>query len=175
MRKKVALIIVVILAVPFVVAATKPDTFRVQRSATISAPADRIYPHIADFHAWTAWSPYEQLDPSMKRTYSGPTSGKGAAYAWDGNNEAGAGRMEIADVTPPNKVTIQLDFTKPFESHNMAEFLLEPQGSATKVTWAMSGPSPYMFKLMSLVMNMDDMIGKDFETGLANLKGVAER
>jgi carbon monoxide dehydrogenase subunit G len=114
------------------------------------------------------------MDPEMKRTYSGVASGKGAVYAWQGNSKVGEGRMEISDTSPPSKVTIKLDFVKPFEAHNIAEFTLEPKGDSTSVTWTMHGPSPYMAKVMGVFVSMDKMIGKDFETGLANLKTVAE-
>jgi hypothetical protein len=174
MFKKIALVVVILLATPLVIAATKPDTFRVQRATSINAPPEKIFAHINDFHNWVAWSPYEHLDPTMKKTYSGPASGKGAVYEWDGNDKAGAGRMEITDTSPPSKVTIKLDFIKPFEAHNLVEFTLVPLGGSTDVTWDMHGSSPYLFKLMCLFMNMDEMIGKDFETGLANLKARAE-
>jgi hypothetical protein len=117
----------------------------------------------------------KKMDPAMKRTYSGAASGKGAVYAWEGNNKVGEGRMEITDVSPPSKVTIKLDFVKPIEGHNIAEFTLEPKGESTNVTWAMYGPSAYIAKVIGVFVSMDSMIGKDFETGLANLKTVAEK
>jgi hypothetical protein len=157
------------------VAARRPNTFGVRRSAVIDAPPEAIYPHIADFRAWAAWSPYEKLDPAMKKTYSGAASGPGAVYAWEGNGKAGQGRMEITGATVPSRVTIQLDFLKPFEAHNTSSFTLEPRGSRTEVTWAMDGASPFKMKVMGVFMDMDKMIGKDFETGLANLKAIAER
>jgi uncharacterized protein YndB with AHSA1/START domain len=155
-------------------AATKPDRFRVARSTVIKAPPERIYALIDDFHAWGAWSPYEALDPAMTRTYGGPARGLGATYAWSGNGKAGAGRMEIVEAAAPSKLVIDLDFTKPFEAHNKAIFTLVPEGDATRVTWAMEGPSPFLFKVMDVVLNMDRMAGKDFETGLASLKAQAE-
>ena len=154
-------------------AATRPGAFRVYRSAAIKAPADKIYPLIDDFHAWTAWSPYEKLDPDMRKTYEGAANGKGAIYSWEGK-KAGAGRMEIADTAAPNRVTIKLDFSKPFVAHNIAEFTLEPAGEATTVTWAMSGQTPFMMKVMGLFMSMDKIVGKDFEAGLASLKASTE-
>jgi hypothetical protein len=155
-------------------AGTRPDAFRVQRTASIQAPPDRIVAFINDFQSWGAWSPYEKLDPAMKKTFGATTKGKGAVYEWDGNSKAGAGRMEIVDSSPA-AVRIRLDFKRPFESSNTAEFTLRPAGSATDVTWAMYGPSPYVAKLMGIFINMDGMIGKDFEVGLANLKTVAEK
>ncbi|HEY0783961.1 MAG TPA: SRPBCC family protein [Thermoanaerobaculia bacterium] len=163
-----ALLVVAVVGV-LLYATTRPDSFRVERQATIHAPADQIVPLLTDFHAWSRWSPWEKLDPAMKRTWSGAASGKGAAYAWDGNSKAGAGRMEITEASPA-KVAIQLDFSRPFTAHNLAEFTLEPQGDATRVTWAMSGPMPYVSKVMCVFIDMDKLIGKDFETGLANLQ-----
>ena len=153
----------------------KPDTFRVQRAASIKAPPEKIFPLINDLHAWGAWSPYEKKDPNMQRSYSGAPSGKGAIYAWDGDKNVGKGRMEITESSPSSKILIQLDFFSPFEAHNMAEFTLVPQGDATSVTWTMDGPAPFISKLMQVVFNMDRMIGKDFEEGLANLKSLTER
>ena len=178
MVKIVAIVVVVLLVVPLaailIFAATKPDTFRVQRATSIKAPPERIFPLIADFHGWGAWSPYEKLDPAMKRTFSGAANGKGAVYEWDSDGKAGKGRMEITDAPAPSKVAIKLDFFKPFEAHNIAEFTLEPRGDSTDITWAMYGPNLYIAKVMSIFFNMDRMIGKDFETGLANLKARAE-
>jgi uncharacterized protein YndB with AHSA1/START domain len=157
------------------IASTKPDIFRVQRSLAIKAPAEKIFPLINDYSNWRSWSPYEDRDPNLKRTYEGPKAGKGAIYAWEGNKNVGTGRMEIIEARPPNKIVIKLDFLKPFEAHNTAEFTLEPQGEATTVTWAMHGPTPLLGKVMHLFMDMDKMVGTDFATGLANMKAVAER
>ncbi|MGH6639933.1 MAG: SRPBCC family protein [Polaromonas sp.] len=175
MLKIIAIIIGALLAGLLIFAATTPDTFRVQRQASIKAPPEKIFPLINDFHQWGAWSPYEKLDPAMKRTYSGADLGKGAVYAWDGTGKAGAGRMMILEASPASKVAIQLDFIKPFEARNTAEFTLQAQGDSTSVTWAMYGPSPYIAKLMGVFFNMDSMIGKDFEAGLVNLKTAAEK
>jgi uncharacterized protein YndB with AHSA1/START domain len=178
MVKTIAIVIVVLIVVPLaailIFATTKPDTFRIQRATSIKAPPDKIFPLIADFHGWGAWSPYEKLDPAMKRTFSGAANGKGAVYEWESDGKAGKGRMEITDAPAPSKVAIKLDFFKPFETHNIAEFTLEPKGGATDVTWAMYGPNLYIAKVMSIFFNMDRMIGKDFETGLANLKARTE-
>ena len=175
MLKKIAIVVVVAIAAFLAFAATKPDTFQVQRSTVIKAPPDKIFALIQDFHHWGVWSPYEKRDPDMKRTYGGPESGKGSMYAWEGNSKVGAGRMEILDATAPSKVTIKLDFIKPFEGHNTAEFTMEPKGNNTVVTWAMYGPSAFMMKVMGIFMNMDNMIGNDFAVGLANLKTIAEK
>jgi uncharacterized protein YndB with AHSA1/START domain len=156
-------------------AATRPDTFRVERTATIKAPPERIFPLINDFQRWGAWSPFEKKDPAMKRTLSGAPSGSGAVYEWDGNKEIGQGRMEIVESVPPSRVTLKLDFTRPFKAHNIVDFTLEPRGDSTQVTWAIHGPSPFISKVMGIVFNMDKMIGKDFEAGLAALKSVSEQ
>ena len=175
MLKKIALVLVVLVCAVLVYAATKPDTMTVQRTATIKAPPEKIYPLITDFHSWSAWSPYEKLDPAMKRTYGGPAAGKGATYAWEGNNKVGKGDMQITDAMAPSKVDIALHFLKPMKTNNLTEFTLVPKGDSTTVTWAMRGPNLYIGKVMGVFVNMDRMIGRDFETGLANLKAIAER
>ena len=168
-------LLVVVVAGVIIYAATKPDAFRIERSTTIKAPPERVFPLINDFHRWSAWSPWEKMDPNLKRTHSGAASGKGTVYEWEGNKKVGKGRMEITDESPPSRIIIKLDFFRPFEAHNTAEFTLAANGSATTVTWAMLGTMPYMMKVMSVFMNMDRMIGENFETGLANLKAIAER
>ena len=170
----VALILAVAIAIILVLAATKPDTFRITRAAAIKAPPEKIFPLIDDFRQWGKWSPWEGRDPALKRTFSGAERGKGAVYAWDGNRNVGAGRMEILEAEASSRVLIKLDFIKPFEGHNTAEFTMLPQGGATTISWVMQGPVPFMGKLMHVFMNMDNMIGKDFEAGLANLKKLAE-
>jgi carbon monoxide dehydrogenase subunit G len=167
-------IVVVIVAGILLYATTQPDTFRVARTQTIKASPEKIYAFINDFRSWPAWSPYEKKDPAMKRTLSGPPAGLGAVYAWDGNGEVGQGRMEIVEAKPASKVAIKLDFIRPFEAHNMAEFTLEPGGEATAVTWAIHGPMPFISKVMCLFLDMDRMIGRDFEAGLVNLKAATE-
>lgn len=176
MIKAIASIVVVAIAGVLIAASFRPSTFHVERSASINASADSLFPMVTDFHRWSAWSPYEGLDPAMKKSYSGSPNGKGAVYAWSGNSQAGEGRMEIVDVVPSSKVGIQLDFTKPLESHNLATFAFTPSGAggATTVTWMMDGANPYISKLMGMFMNMDQLIGSDFEKGLANMKTVAE-
>ena len=170
----IALIVVLLIAAVLIYAATKPDRFRIQRSISIKAEPEKIFPLINDFHNWAAWSPWEKMDPLLKRTYSGPFQGQGALYEWDGN-KVGTGRMEIIEIAPPSKVLIKLDFIKPFEGHNIAEFTLKGNGGSTYVTWAMYGPTPYMAKVMSLFMDADKMVGPQFETGLANMKAVSEK
>jgi len=174
MIKKIVIAAVVVLGALLIYAATQPDTFRIQRAASIKAPPERIFAVLNDFMRWESWSPWEKKDPAMKRTFSAVTSGKGAVYAWEGNRDVGQGRMEIAESVASSKVVIKLDFVKPFETHNIVEFTLEPKGDSTDVTWAMEGPMLYISKLITVFVSMDSMAGKDFETGLANLKAVAE-
>jgi hypothetical protein len=166
-------IVVLVLAAILIYAAVKPDSFGVQRATAINAPAEKIFPLINDLHAHTSWSPFEK-DPDMKRTHSGAPQGKGAVYEWDGDRKVGSGRLAIADSTPSN-ITMILDMFRPFKAHNTVNFLIEPQGSATRVTWAMRGQQPYMAKLMSTFINCDKMVGGQFEEGLAKLKALAER
>src|SRR5712675_2969136 len=170
----IAIVLAIAIAIILIVAAIKPDTFSVQRATVVKAPPERIFPLINDFHQWGTWSPYENKDPAMKRSYSGAASGQGAVYAWEGNKNVGSGRMEILDSSAPTKIVIKLDFFSPFEGHNTAEFTMLPQGDATLVTWLMHGPAPFMSRVMQVFINLDNMIGKDFEVGLANLKKLTE-
>jgi uncharacterized protein YndB with AHSA1/START domain len=170
----IAIALAALIAVILIVAAMRPDTFRVQRSIDINAPAEKIFPLINDYQQWASWSPYEKVDPAMQRTFSGTPSGKGSVYEWRGNKNVGHGRMEILDTTPPSKIVIKLDFFTPFEAHNTAEFTLQPKGSVTNVTWAMHGPAPYMAKIMHMFMNIDRMVGGQFQQGLTSMKSVAE-
>jgi uncharacterized protein YndB with AHSA1/START domain len=174
MFKIIGIVIVVLIAGVLILAATKPDTFQVQRATSIKAPPEKIFALINDFNRWGAWSPWEKKDPTMKRTFGAATSGKGAIYAWEGNKDVGQGRMEIAESVPPSRVAIRLDFVKPFEAHNLVEFTLKPNGEETNITWAMRGETPYFAKIIHVFIDMDSMVGKDFETGLANLKAAAE-
>ncbi len=175
MFKKIAFVIVILVAVILVYAATKPDMFSVQRTTSINAPAEKIFPLINDIHKWASWSPYEKKDPAMKRTYSGAASGKGSAYAWEGNREVGKGSIEITETSPPSKVQIKLDMLKPIEGHNIVECTLEPRGELTSVNWIMRGPAPFLTKVIQVFCDMDSMVGKDFEAGLAALKASAEK
>jgi uncharacterized protein YndB with AHSA1/START domain len=171
----IAVILAIAIAVVLILAATKPSTLRVQRSVSIKASAETIYPLINDFRQWRSWSPYENKDPAMKRTYSGAECGKGAVYGWDGDKNVGSGRMEILEASAPQKIVIKLDFFTPFEGHNTAEFTMLPQGDGTHVTWLMHGPARFLTRLIQVFMNLDHMIGKDFEAGLANLKTITEK
>src|SRR5450631_4176110 len=171
----IAVVLAIAIAIVLILAATKPDRFSVQRAITVRAPAEKVFPLINDFHQWGNWSPYENKDPAMKRSYSGSASGTGAVYGWEGNKNVGSGRMEILEASASSKIVIKLDFFAPFEGHNTAEFTMLPQGDATTITWLMHGPAPFMNKMMQVFMNLDHMIGKDFEVGLANLKRLTER
>jgi uncharacterized protein YndB with AHSA1/START domain len=156
-------------------AAAKPGHFRLQRAGTMKAPPGQVFAALSDFRRWALWSPWETKDPAMTRRFSGPASGPGAVYEWEGNKEVGKGRMEIIEAVSPSALRIKLDFFEPFEAHNVAEFTLASGGNSTEVTWAMHGPLPYMAKVMSVFCNMDRMVGKDFETGLANLRALTEK
>jgi uncharacterized protein YndB with AHSA1/START domain len=146
----------------------------VQRSVTIDAPPEKIFPLIDDFHNWSGWAPQDKEDPSMKRIYSGPAFGTGAVSDWNSTGNAGRGRMSIIESAPPTRVVVKVDFVKPLTAHNLNEFTLAPTGPATKVTWTMQGSNLYVMKLMSAFVNMDRVMGKHFETGLHNLKKAAE-
>jgi uncharacterized protein YndB with AHSA1/START domain len=148
-------------------------TFTVERSALVPAAPQKVYDLLVDFHQWPQWSPWEELDPAMERTHSGAASGVGAKYAWSGNKKAGRGSMEITDATPPSSVVIKLDFVKPFKSSNTTTFTLTPAGDGTQVRWSMTGPRPLLMRLFGFVFNMDKLVGKDFEKGLARLGTVA--
>ncbi len=174
----IALALAVAIAAALVYASTQPDTFRVIRSIGIAAPAERIFPLINDLHAQSAWSPFEK-DPNMKRTHSGAPAGKGAVYDWDGNRQVGAGRIAITDSVAPSRVSLALDMSRPFAAHNTVDFILEPKSSGTnvigtQVTWAMQGHQPFMAKVMSLFINCDQTVGRQFEEGLAKLKALVE-
>ncbi len=168
-------VLVAAIAGVLIYAATRPDSFRVERSIAIQSPPDKVFGLINDLGAWQAWSPYEAKDPNMKRTLGATTRGQGAVYEWDGDRNVGQGRMEIIESVPSSRIAIKLDFLKPFEAHNTAEFTLASPGDDTRVTWAIFGPMPFASKVMSLFFSMDQMIGKDFEVGLANLKALAEK
>jgi len=175
MFKKIALGLALLIAVVLLLAATKPPTFQLQRSTRIAASAEQIFPLLNDFHRWGVWSPWEKMDPGMTRTFAGPDSGVGAHYAWAGNRKVGTGSMEILESVPSSRVVIALNFLSPFEAHNTAEFSLAPAGDSTDVTWTMRGPNSFVSKVMSVFVSMDQMVGPDFERGLANLKAAAQQ
>jgi Polyketide cyclase / dehydrase and lipid transport len=174
MLKTILLILGITIAAVLLYAATKPDAFKVQRSATIAAAADKLFPLINDTHAFNTWNPYARMDPAMKLRYEGTASGPGAAYAWE-SDKVGVGRMEVLESTAPSRAVMRLDFEKPMKATNRVEFKLEAQGIHTQVTWTMTGPMPYLSKVITLFFSMDKMVGRDFEAGLVNLKTLAER
>ncbi len=173
--RMVLLILIVGLLLVLGYAATRPDSFRIERSITVNAPPEKVFALINDFQKWPLWSPWEKKDPALKRSLSGAAQGLGAVYSWEGNKDVGTGRMEILESKPSSKVSIKLNFMKPFEAQNTAEFSLNPKGEQTEVVWAMYGPQPFIAKLLSLVFNMEKMVGPDFEQGLAAMKLAAER
>ena len=175
MIKTIATVLALLIAAILIYAATKPDSFRIERSTTIKAPSEKVFALINDYKQWEAWSPWEKIDPALKRTYSGAASGVGAIYEWSGNKDIGQGRMEIVESTPSTKVSLKLDFITPFEAHNMVDFTLAQQGDTTTITQAMYGPSPYLSKLMTIFFSMEKMVGGKYEEGLANIKAIAEK
>jgi len=175
MIRMLAVVAAIALAAILALAAFEPDEFRVQRSTTINAPAAKVFPLIDDFRRWTAWSPFEKMDPTMRRTYGATTAGKGATYAWQGDGKAGAGRMEIAESTAPSRVGIVLDFEKPIANRARTTFTLSPHGDATLVTWTMESPNRYLVKVMHLFFDAEQIVGDDFARGLADLKAAAEK
>jgi uncharacterized protein YndB with AHSA1/START domain len=150
-------------------------TYTVERSATIAAPPSRVYEQVADFHNWTNWSPWEDLDPELRRAYSGAAAGTGAVYEWSGNRKAGEGRMEITRAEDPSGVEIALDFVKPFKSHNQTAFTIRPEGDGSQVTWRMVGKQTLGLRIFGIFRSMDSLVGKDFEKGLGRLKAHTER
>jgi uncharacterized protein YndB with AHSA1/START domain len=174
MLENIILVLVLLIGALVFIVARKPNVFRIERTLRIDAPPAAIFPLINDLHRFNAWSPYAKMDPLARNTHSGAALGVGAVFDWDGNKKVGTGRMEIIESVPVSKVAMKLDFFKPFEAHNTAEFVLKPVGASTDVTWAMFGPQVFMGKVMSLFMNMDKMVGGQFEEGLANLKRLTE-
>ncbi len=172
----VAAILVTGIVAVLVLAALKPDSFTLSRSLAINAPPERIFPLIGSFRNWARWSPWEKLDPDLKRSYGGPEAGLGSVYAWEGKGKAGQGRMEIVEAAEPSRLALNLDFIKPFEAHNHVTFALEPAGGgATTVTWTMTGPTPFIAKIIHVFVDMDRVLGDDFAKGLAEMKAAAER
>jgi hypothetical protein len=169
-----------IIAIAFIIAglvmvvATQPEDFKVTRMTTIKAPTERVFDHVNDFHKWDAWSPWAKLDPNMKTTYSGADAGQGASYYWVGNDDVGEGKMTIVESHPSSHVKIDLEFIKPFAAQNVTEFMLKPEGDVTEVTWTMHGKNGFIGKAMCLAMDMDKMVGGDFEKGLGQMKTVVE-
>jgi hypothetical protein len=169
----VALVVLAVVAL-VVVVALQPDDFRVTRSATVNAAPDKIFEQINDFHKWESWSPWAKIDPAMKTTYSGPPTGPGSTYVWVGNDQVGEGKMAITASQPNERIAIDIEFVKPFAAKNIIEFIIKPEGDRATVTWTMAGRNNFFAKAFGLFMNMDKIVGGDFEKGLAHLKTVVE-
>ena len=174
MLKFILIGLAVIIVVVAGVVAMQPDDFRVTRSTTVSAPAAVVFAQVNDLQKWEAWNPWQKKDPAMKLTFSGPPAGPGASYSWAGNNEVGEGRLTITESRPGELVRLKLEFMKPFAATNTAEFTFKPEGERTNVTWAMQGKNNFFAKALHLVMNMDKMVGGEFEKGLVDMKAAVE-
>ena len=177
MRKKllIALAVVAVIIVAFlIVVAIQPSTFRISRSATMAAPAAAIFPHVNELKKWQPWSPWMKLDPNAKSTFEGPAAGLGAAMTWAGNNEVGEGKMTIIESKSNELVRFRLEFYKPMAGTSEAEFTFKPAGNQTTVTWRMSGTNNFIGRAMCMVMNMDKIVGGQFEQGLASIKAIVE-
>ncbi len=176
MLKKIALVVLGLLAAFSVLVAMQPDTYKVTRSLSVAAPPEAVFPLVNNYKKWNDWSPWAKLDPNMKVIYSGPEEGAGASYAWKGNSNVGAGKMTTLEATPNKELKIQLDFTEPFAdtSTTLFTFTPTPDGKGTKVVWDMSGNANFISKAMCLFVSMDSMLGPDFEKGLASIKTLAE-
>lgn len=172
----IAFVIIALAIGAFLVFAnSRPNTFSMVRSATFNASPDKVFAQINDFRNWAHWSPWDKMDPSMQRSYTGPATGKGAKYAWVGNKKVGVGNMEITRSVANSNILLDLNFLKPFKANNVTEFKLTPVASGTHLNWEMRGPLNLLMRLMHLFMDMDGLVGKDFEKGLAKLKTIVER
>ena len=174
MLKKILIAVGIIVVVFVIIVAMQPADYRVVRSASMSAPAPAVFAQVNDFHNWEAWSPWAKRDPAMKQTYEGAAAGTGAIYTWTGNKEVGEGRMTLTESRPSELIRINLEFIKPFASSCTTEFTFKPEGDQTGVTWSMAGKNNFIAKAFCMFMNMDKMIGGDFEQGLAKMKSVVE-
>lgn len=174
MLKKIAIVFALLMIIFVIIVAVQPAEYRVARSATIAAPQPAVFEQVNDLHKWEAWSPWAKLDPAMKQTYEGPPAGTGATYHWSGNSKVGEGRMTITESQPSDLIRIKLDFIKPFASTADTDFSFKPEANQTAVTWSMAGKKNFMSKAFGLFVNMDKMIGADFEKGLAQLKSLVE-
>lgn len=174
MLKKILLAVGILLVVFIIVVALQPSDFRIVRSTQVSAPPERVFPLVNDFHQWQEWSPWAKLDPAAKNSFEGPSSGVGAIFRWSGNNEVGEGSMTITESKPSERILLRLEFLKPMAGTSLTEFTFQPQGDKTVVTWAMTGQNNFVGRAMCLVMNMDKMVGGQFEKGLETMKALAE-
>ena len=174
MLKKILLGLAAIIAAFLAIVAVQPANFRITRAVTITAPPETVFAQVNDFHKWEAWSPWAKIDPAMKTTYSGSATGAGSVYTWIGNNDVGEGKMAITASHPSEHIAIDLEFIKPFAAKNVTELVFKPDGDKTNVTWSMTGKNNFMMKGFGLLMNMDKLVGDDFEKGLAQMKTVVE-
>ena len=172
---KIVVLFAALIVALLILAAIRPNTFHVQRSIVINAPADKIFVLINDLHNWDTWEPQDRKDPTMQKTFIGPESGTGAAMEWNSKGQGGKGHLVIAESVPPNRVAVKVDFIRPFEAHNLNEFTLEPQTGGTKVTWSIQASNLFAMKLVGVFFNIQREFGKHVETGLSNLKSVAEK
>ncbi|MEO6002533.1 MAG: SRPBCC family protein [Opitutus sp.] len=175
MLTKILLALAVLLAAFLIYVALRPGDFHVARSVTVSAPPAQVFAQMNDLHNYQVWNPFSKADPAMKVTFEGPQAGPDAALTWSGNSQVGAGRMTIVESQPNERVKIRLDFIKPFPSTAAAEFTLTPDGNGTRATWSMSGINTFIPKAIGVFLNMDKMIGGEFERGLAEMKTIVER
>lgn len=174
MFKKILIGLVAVLLVFLVVVAFQPSDFKIERSAVIAAPASAVFAQVNDFHKWAAWSPWDKVDPALKRTFEGPLSGKGSIYRWVGNSKVGEGSMTISESQPSKLIHIQLDFLKPMKGTNQTEFTFTPEGKKTRVTWSMTGQNKYASKVVCMFVDMEKMVGGNFEQGLAGIQSIVE-
>jgi uncharacterized protein YndB with AHSA1/START domain len=171
---KILIGVAVLIVVFVIIIAMRPSQFSISRSATMAAPPELVFEQVNDFHKWAAWSPWEKKDPAMKRTYDGPPAGIGSIYRWVGNKDVGEGGMTITESRPSDLIRIRLEFLKPMQATHQAEFTFRPKGEKTNVTWTMTGKHNFMGKAFCMFMNMDKLVGPDFEQGLAGMKSVVE-
>ena len=174
MLTPILIAIAAIIVVLVIIVAMQPAEFRIERAVTMSAPPAAVFAQVNDFHNWQAWSPWAKMDPAMQQIYEGAAAGTGAIYSWVGNKKVGQGRMTILNSRPAELVRIKLEFLKPFKATNTAEFTFAPQGNQTLTTWSMTGRKNFVFKAFHMLMNMDKLVGTDFEKGLAQMKAIAE-
>ena len=167
-------VLVLVVVIFCVVVAIQPEDFKITRTATMNATPDKVFEQVNDFHKWEAWSPWAKLGPAMQKSYSGAAAGVGSSYAWSGDHLVGEGKMTLTESNPTEHIRIDLDFVKPFAAHNVTEFMLKPDGDKTNVTWTLVGKNNFGAKAFNLVMNMDKLVGGDFEKGLAQMKTVVE-
>jgi len=175
MLVKILIGVAIVVVILVIVIATRPSTFRIERSIKISAPPSSAFALVNDFHRWSVWSPWEKMDPNLERSYEGASSGQGSVYSWNGNKKVGQGRMTIEQSRENSKIVIKLEFLRPFKQTNTATFTFTPEADGTTVRWAMDGRNNFLGKTFHMLIDMDKMVGNDFERGLTAMKEQAER